>query len=271
MNLNKTLLSTAIVATLSAAVVTPAQAVVLDMSYEGVFTMLDPAGLVFQNNTSTSYYDPTWGYGLRTQVSGTMSFDTDTGAGSGTVEPFSFLSDFGALASGVAFQSIGGGLILGNMNWSYRKSYRSYNMPIQIVLDGSGLFAAIDGGLATPGATIDQTTCGSLGGACATPASETSLPKGRYPIGPVPIATSSFNTVGQTGTTTTLGQLSLGTDDGIGGSPMDNGPFHNYNANLDFTSLTVTEISSVPIPAAVWLFGSGLIGLIGVARRKARV
>ena len=27
----------------------------------------------------------------------------------------------------------------------------------------------------------------------------------------------------------------------------------------------------VPIPAAVWLFGSGLIGLIGIARRKVRV
>ena len=29
--------------------------------------------------------------------------------------------------------------------------------------------------------------------------------------------------------------------------------------------------SVVPVPAAVWLFGSGLIGLIGVARRKVRV
>ena len=27
-------------------------------------------------------------------------------------------------------------------------------------------------------------------------------------------------------------------------------------------------ISAVPVPAALWLFGSGLIGLIGVARRK---
>jgi hypothetical protein len=27
----------------------------------------------------------------------------------------------------------------------------------------------------------------------------------------------------------------------------------------------------VPIPAAVWLFGSGLIGLIGLARRKERI
>ena len=28
------------------------------------------------------------------------------------------------------------------------------------------------------------------------------------------------------------------------------------------------DVSAVPVPAAVWLFGSGLLGLIGVARRK---
>jgi hypothetical protein len=28
------------------------------------------------------------------------------------------------------------------------------------------------------------------------------------------------------------------------------------------------NVSTVPVPAAVWLFGSGLLGLIGVARRK---
>jgi hypothetical protein len=28
------------------------------------------------------------------------------------------------------------------------------------------------------------------------------------------------------------------------------------------------EVSSIPVPAAAWLFGSGLLGLIGVARRK---
>jgi hypothetical protein len=30
-----------------------------------------------------------------------------------------------------------------------------------------------------------------------------------------------------------------------------------------------TSISAIPVPAAVWLFGSGLLGLVGVARRKA--
>lgn len=34
-------------------------------------------------------------------------------------------------------------------------------------------------------------------------------------------------------------------------------------------TITSTGIPAVPVPAAVWLFGSGLLGLVGVARRKA--
>jgi hypothetical protein len=37
---------------------------------------------------------------------------------------------------------------------------------------------------------------------------------------------------------------------------------------IDATLLSVTPSSLVPIPSAIWLFGAGLIGLIGVARRK---
>jgi hypothetical protein len=33
---------------------------------------------------------------------------------------------------------------------------------------------------------------------------------------------------------------------------------------------TEVSVGVVPIPAAVWLFGSGLIGLIGIARRKKK-
>ena len=32
--------------------------------------------------------------------------------------------------------------------------------------------------------------------------------------------------------------------------------------------LKVVDIQAIPIPAAVWLFGSGLLGLVAVARRK---
>ncbi|RKZ59317.1 MAG: hypothetical protein DRQ44_13820 [Gammaproteobacteria bacterium] len=34
------------------------------------------------------------------------------------------------------------------------------------------------------------------------------------------------------------------------------------------TLLPLFTVTAVPVPAAAWLFGSGLIGLIGVARRK---
>jgi len=37
----------------------------------------------------------------------------------------------------------------------------------------------------------------------------------------------------------------------------------------DNVSLTLTPTSAVPVPAAAWLFGSGLLGLIGMVRRKA--
>ena len=50
---------------------------------------------------------------------------------------------------------------------------------------------------------------------------------------------------------------------------MENGPFPGFNAQFNLTAAgLVTPPSEVPVPAAVWLFGSGLLGLVGVARRK---
>ncbi len=40
------------------------------------------------------------------------------------------------------------------------------------------------------------------------------------------------------------------------------------SARLAGIGMASAYISAVPVPAAVWLFGSGLLGLIGVARRK---
>jgi len=37
---------------------------------------------------------------------------------------------------------------------------------------------------------------------------------------------------------------------------------------LTCSTITVSTVAPVPVPAAVWLFGSGLLGLVGVARRK---
>lgn len=40
-----------------------------------------------------------------------------------------------------------------------------------------------------------------------------------------------------------------------------------YFTRLGMTTLTI-ETTPTPIPAAAWLFGSGLLGLVGIARRK---
>ena len=38
---------------------------------------------------------------------------------------------------------------------------------------------------------------------------------------------------------------------------------------LSATSVTVTSTAPVPVPAAAWLLGSGILGLLGFARRRA--
>jgi hypothetical protein len=74
----------------------------------------------------------------------------------------------------------------------------------------------------------------------------------------------------------------------IGGNPMADGPFTGYNANFNIGNISITGYDpnamlppncdfdpsgnlcggEVPVPAAAWLFGSGLLGLVGIARRR---
>lgn len=51
----------------------------------------------------------------------------------------------------------------------------------------------------------------------------------------------------------------------------DNGDFGSVSLEQQAWTLTqnLRIDSVVPVPAAVWLFGSGLVGLLGVARRRA--
>jgi hypothetical protein len=51
-----------------------------------------------------------------------------------------------------------------------------------------------------------------------------------------------------------------GDGDGIPGLLMIDGSFIDFSANF--------SLQAVPIPPALWLFGSGLLGLVGMARRK---
>ena len=44
----------------------------------------------------------------------------------------------------------------------------------------------------------------------------------------------------------------------------------SFSTNTTGSYSTTVSVAAIPLPAAVWLFGSGLIGLAGVARRKNR-
>lgn len=241
---------------------TIASADVIHMQYAGWFTMLNPAGTDVIVNGDASGNDM---YGRRTAVNGTMTFDTVTGAGSGSMAPFSFFGSGGASrASAISFQSVGNGLLLGNMTFIWKFP----DTPVSIVLDASGFFGAVAGGLTT------SDTVSGVGSLAATDDFLFNFGKFSYtlPIGPVPMATTTFNTT-DIGTvifsTNPSGTLPL-TDDSIGGSPIKAGPFPSFNANFDITTIHVNSIDTgqVPVPAAVWLFGSGLIGLVGIARCK---
>ena len=48
------------------------------------------------------------------------------------------------------------------------------------------------------------------------------------------------------------------------GGSMQTGPFAGATPAFNGTG----DLAAVPVPAAVWLFGSGLLGLVGVARRR---
>ena len=253
----------------------------VEFQWQGLFTMLSTTGTPLANTSLPYYYDPTWGYGYRTPVSGMLSLDLATGAGSFHSHHFWFFDGVSpALIEWGEVQAVGDGaggqgtLMLGNAFFQWGGAY---GLPLSIVWDAWGLFSSLQDGI-TWGETIT--------GIGAIPASD-GIKKGNYPIGPAPLATTTWNTTtinctpggGTTGDCMgvhTTGGLPLLADT-IGGSPFVAGPFEGFSVNLDITSLTYEGVClncppppPIPIPAAVWLFGSGLVGLVSVARRGRR-
>jgi len=72
-----------------------------------------------------------------------------------------------------------------------------------------------------------------------------------------------------TGTVLVAGQAPSGTYCVTPGQYNCTGTDPNAIIALTNGNVTVNAVSAVPVPAAAWLFGSGLIGLVAVSRRKA--
>ena len=257
MNLNKTAIASAMTLALGVASTT-ASADQIAMNFDGLFSLGSAAGVIQVNSDSALES------GYRTAVAGTGSFDTVSGSGTAQIDAFSFFGGGLASATNTTFQAIGDGLggagplVAGEMGFNWNGNA---GIPVTAIFDASGFFGSI-------GAVGTTWTVGTGCGGCATSTTagwSISIPViGTFTgqIGAVPMAMTNFNTAG-----TTLGNLFPLVDDGVAGSPMTTAPFAGFNADFDFTTINAANVA-VPVPAAVWLFGSGLIGLVGVARRR---
>ena len=295
MNIKKTAISAGIAMAMGAASST-AQADIVKFDMKGVFTLLNPVGDALVNSNSG------FKSGTQTKISGTMVFNNSMtasqttmydlngtgassltlgpGAGAAFVNPFGFFGGGNAVAHDIGMQAIGAGdginpgfLVAGDMlfDWS-----GSNNISLQIVLDAGGFFTSTTDtstGIVTQGTGAAANFFEPLI-ACAGPSAGACTASVSLNKGPVLMATMDGNpfvneSVDPDGTGTNLGPINRHTD-GVSGIAMDNGPFPGFGANFDIWALTLTahEPAVIPVPAAVWLFGSGLVGLVGVARRR---
>ena len=62
-----------------------------------------------------------------------------------------------------------------------------------------------------------------------------------------------------------VGEIEVGLATGM--SPFDRNELASFTGDWTL-NLTPTEVSPIPIPGAVWLFGTALIGLVGFSKRR---
>ncbi|HSD97741.1 MAG TPA: VPLPA-CTERM sorting domain-containing protein [Sulfuricaulis sp.] len=229
-----------------------ASASIITFDFTGRLTVIDPNGNLFNNINNG---------GWQTPIAATLTYDTNIGVTSSTLN-VSIGDWFGvpAYVHDITTSSMTGNIIdaqyLGDWNGNN-------NMPAHVQWDATGLINAIGYGLQVgdklSGNSLyrdynhdhvydpSELLTANLGS--ATPYSDTLISGLGIPLqGYAPLAATSAS------------------------QGFTAGPFTGVVAYFDIgsgNSMYVTSVSTVPVPAAVWLFGSGLLGLIGVARRKA--
>jgi hypothetical protein len=263
-------------------------AAVITMAWEGRLTVLDTFGIPIVDSMYAGFFDPN-DPGAQAPISGTLSFDTldPVNSASMTIDPFSYVgnnADLYDINFTITSDPNGSGRFyaIGNMLGDFGLST---DIPISLVWDIQGLVNAIlnPDGLQLGDIIIDNqlirngtVLVSDLDS--AIPASDGTsifgLISGNHILsqGPTPMASTTWDTTplcfavvnGDCLGLNPSGDFPL-VDDAIGGSPMIDGPFSGLSVNIDVGS---GGMQVVPIPPALYLFGIGALGLIGMSRRK---
>ena len=268
---------------------------VYNFDFKGRFTVINPNGDVVTDAGNAGVYDE---LGMQTPISASLQYDTTLGVGSADlfIAPFDFFGGSSPVTiHSMSLEDMGNNLILGNFlaDWN-----SNYDMPISVVWDATGLFNAFSS--TTGGLQVGDVISGNVvkrdgevinadlqsaipatdGITVTTGNSREGFIDHVIDQGPAPMAMTTWNTTSlctpvSPGSGECLGVNPIGglplINDGVAGSPMVDGPFPGMNINLDIgsgNSMVVIGVSAVPLPPAVWLFGSGLLGLVGIARRR---
>lgn len=265
---NRTLILTFILYTLASF---PGQSfsAIYEVSFNGWFTMYDASGNPIQNSSIPSD-GPMLGW--RTPISGVATWDDIALVGTDNINPFVFLGGtmnvdtVNATAIGDGFGGPGS-LILGNTLATWNGFFTVENIPLNNVGDLSGLLNAIEQGVSVG----DVITSGAIPASNDTLFGNAATGLFTLPIGTSPFASTFFN-VTPLDNPTLPGDLPSGglpiIDDGIPGSPILTTFFAGRSGAFDITNMEVISITAVPVPAAVWLFATGIISLFGFARRR---
>ncbi len=187
--------------------------------------------------TTMKFYDATgtpgfYGGGLNTSVNTTVNFST-AGTGAANSGPTSFFGTPWTATQATWNETLGAG------SWSGTTASGAFNYDYSLNAGEVAVGLLFNWGAAVDIAVLQIFDCST--GACL----------------------GVNNDAAHTTVNADTGVVESTPHPLVPGTFMDNGPFAGQHATFEGVA-----VSAVPVPAAVWLFGSGLLGLVGVARRK---